>query len=51
MRARGWTISVDGLYGPQTDGVARSFQREKGLKVDGKIGAATWRAAWESPVT
>ena len=51
MRNRGWTISVDGLYGDQTKGVALAFQREKGLGVDGLIGAQTWKAAWEAPVT
>ncbi|MGW9637424.1 peptidoglycan recognition protein family protein [Nocardiopsis alba] len=51
MRDRGWTISVDGLYGPQTATVAQTFQKEKGLGVDGLIGARTWRTAWESPVT
>ncbi len=51
MRDRGWVISVDGLYGPQTAGVTETFQREKGLVVDGYIGANTWSAAWEEPVT
>ncbi|KOX10154.1 N-acetylmuramoyl-L-alanine amidase [Nocardiopsis sp. NRRL B-16309] len=52
MRNRGWVITPDGLYGPQTEGVARAFQREKsGLIVDGLIGANTWAAAWEEPVT
>ncbi|MEV2279177.1 N-acetylmuramoyl-L-alanine amidase [Nocardiopsis sp. NPDC049922] len=51
MRDRGWTIGVDGLYGPQTRSVAVAFQREKSLTVDGFIGAETWRAAWEAPVT
>ncbi|MEE2041290.1 N-acetylmuramoyl-L-alanine amidase [Nocardiopsis sp. CT-R113] len=51
MRDRGWVITVDGLYGNQTRTVARTFQAEKGLSVDGFIGAQTWRAAWESPIT
>lgn len=51
MRARGWAIGVDGLYGPQTADVARDFQREKGLDVDGLIGAETWATAWTAPVT
>lgn len=51
MRNRGWVISVDGLYGDQTKGVALAFQREKNLGVDGLIGAQTWKAAWEAPVT
>jgi peptidoglycan hydrolase-like protein with peptidoglycan-binding domain len=51
MRDRGWVISVDGLYGKQTETVAKAFQAEKGLSVDGLIGARTWAAAWEEAVT
>lgn len=51
MRARGWTIGVDGIYGPQTADVARDFQREKHLDVDGLIGPATWKAAWTAKIT
>lgn len=51
MKDRGWNIGVDGLYGPGTAEVATKFQREKGLVVDGKIGANTWRAAWNASVT
>lgn len=51
MRARGWKIDVDGRFGPQTRDVAKAFQREKGIPVTGHIWPATWRAAWEAPVT
>jgi len=51
MRLRGWDIGTDGLYGPETASVARHFQREKRLVVDGLIGPATWAAAWRAPVT
>lgn len=51
MAARGWTIGRDGLYGPQTAQVARAFQAEKGLTVDGLVGAQTWTAAWQEVVT
>jgi len=51
MAARGWAIAADGLYGPQTESVVRAFQAEKGLVVDGKIGPATWAAAWAAKVT
>lgn len=51
MRKRGWTIDVDGLYGPNTAKVATQFQREKGLAADGLIGARTWNAAWLTKVT
>ena len=51
MRKRGWSITADGLYGPATAKVARQFQKEKGLGVDGLIGAKTWAAAWTEKVT
>ena len=51
MAARGWNIVADGLYGPATARVARAFQSEKGLAVDGLIDASTWAAAWKEPVT
>lgn len=50
MRDRGWSLTADGLYGPTTAKVARQFQAEKGLPVDGLIGAQTWAAAWTEPI-
>ncbi len=51
MAQRGWTIGVDGIFGPQTLRVVRAFQAEKNLGVDGIIGPRTWSAVWEMPVT
>jgi peptidoglycan hydrolase-like protein with peptidoglycan-binding domain len=51
MSRRGWRIAVDGIFGPQTQSVARRFQREKGLRPDGLVGRRTWAAAWRRPVT
>lgn len=51
MKKRGWTIATDGVYGPQTADVARTFQREKGLVVDGLVGKQTWDAAWTAKIT
>jgi peptidoglycan hydrolase-like protein with peptidoglycan-binding domain len=51
MKNRGWTIKVDGYFGPQSERVAKAFQKEKGLGVDGRIGLHTWNAAWTQPVT
>ena len=46
MANRGYAITPDGLYGPQTAGVASAFQASSGLKVDGLIGPQTWAAAF-----
>ena len=51
MRERGWSIGVDGVFGPESERVTRAFQKEKRLGVDGIVGPLTWRAAWESPLT
>jgi len=51
MRDRGWSIGVDGCYGPESESVCRSFQSEKGLTVDGDVGPQTWKATWDAPVT
>lgn len=51
MAGRGWTISADGRFGPESERVARSFQAEKGLDIDGKVGTSTWAATWTAPVT
>jgi hypothetical protein len=51
MGQRGWSIGADGLYGPNTADVARSFQAEKHLLADGLIGPVTWTAAWTAPTT
>jgi peptidoglycan hydrolase-like protein with peptidoglycan-binding domain len=42
MRDRGWQITVDGLYGPQSAGTCREFQRRQGIAVDGVVGPVTW---------
>jgi hypothetical protein len=51
MVARGWTLSVDGMYGPDSETACVQFQREKGLGVDGLVGPDTWAATWNAPVT
>lgn len=50
MRARGWTLDVDGYWGAQCTRVLRAFQTEKGLPVDGILGPDSWAAAWAAPV-
>lgn len=51
LKARGWTIAVDGSFGPGMERVVRTFQEHKGLKANGVIDAATWAAIWNLPVT
>jgi hypothetical protein len=51
MRARGWGIDADGIYGPASANACTAFQREKGLAADGIVGPDTWNATWTAPVT
>ena len=44
LRARGHQVTVDGIFGPNTDSAVRGFQQEKGLSVDGIVGPNTWSA-------
>jgi peptidoglycan hydrolase-like protein with peptidoglycan-binding domain len=35
-------LAVDGDFGPKTHAMVVEFQKRKGLKVDGIVGAQTW---------
>lgn len=51
MANRGWRLGVDGWFGGESLTVCKSYQAEKGLRVDGVVGLNTWNAAWTAPVT
>jgi peptidoglycan hydrolase-like protein with peptidoglycan-binding domain len=42
LKSRGYSISVDGVFGSGTQAVVKSFQRSKGLAADGVVGSRTW---------
>jgi peptidoglycan hydrolase-like protein with peptidoglycan-binding domain len=44
LRARGHSVTVDGIFGPQTDAAVRAFQQQRNLLVDGIVGPQTWSA-------
>jgi hypothetical protein len=52
MAARGWDITVDGHFGPQSASVAARFAAEKGLTTPpGTVDHELWQAAWLMPVS
>lgn len=57
LTRRGWTIrnylrryGNDGHFGDEYIALVKAFQKDQRLGQDGKIGPATWRAAYENPV-
>jgi hypothetical protein len=44
LRARGYSLAVDGIFGSETEARVKSFQQSKGLTVDGIVGNQTWEA-------
>lgn len=51
MKARGWTITVDGRFGSQSERVAKQFQKQVKVAQDGLVGEVTFGKSWTAPVT
>lgn len=61
LARRGWSVGKgrqwlgvygnDGKYGSEYDALARKFQSNQNLTVDGEIGPQTWWAAYHNPVS
>jgi peptidoglycan hydrolase-like protein with peptidoglycan-binding domain len=45
----GYTVTVDGDYGPQTERAVTSWQRSNGLWIDGVVGSQTWGSLSPDP--
>ncbi|MBK5306340.1 MAG: transglycosylase family protein [Frankiaceae bacterium] len=54
MAKRGWPITVDGYFGPQSAAIAKKFAAEKNIRVStlpGEVDRGVWDAAWTLPVS
>lgn len=47
LAGRGFPISVDGKFGPETEELTKAFQREQQLVADGIVGGQTYLKAFE----
>ena len=44
LRARGDSVAVDGVFGPNTEAAVKAFQASHGVATDGIVGPVTWAA-------
>jgi peptidoglycan hydrolase-like protein with peptidoglycan-binding domain len=44
LKGGGQTVRINGIYNRRTVRAVKRFQRARGLTVDGRIAAKTWRA-------
>lgn len=54
MAKRGWPITVDGYFGPQSAAIAKRFAAEKRIHLTalpGEVDKGVWDAAWTLPVS
>jgi lysozyme len=48
---RGFAVTVDGIYGPESKVACVAFQRHAGLEPDGIVGRGTWTATFDPRIT